>query len=48
MSLLSLRGEPLELELYWLEGYGGGLFVPFRDATAGSAPTAPGATSTTP
>jgi len=25
-----------ELELYWLSGYGGGLFVPFRDATAGT------------
>jgi uncharacterized protein len=24
-----------ELDLYWLEGYGGGLFLPFRDATAG-------------
>ena len=24
------------LELYWLEGYGGGLFLPFRDATAAS------------
>jgi uncharacterized protein (DUF1684 family) len=24
------------LELYWLEGYAGGLFVPFRDATAGT------------
>jgi uncharacterized protein (DUF1684 family) len=24
-----------ELELYWLEAYGGGLFLPFRDATAG-------------
>ncbi|MCA1617025.1 MAG: DUF1684 domain-containing protein, partial [Acidobacteria bacterium] len=23
-----------ELELYWLDGYGGGLFLPFRDATA--------------
>jgi hypothetical protein len=23
------------LELYWLEGYGGGLFVPFADATSG-------------
>jgi uncharacterized protein (DUF1684 family) len=23
------------LEAYWLEGYGGGLFLPFRDATAG-------------
>jgi uncharacterized protein len=28
-------GHDLELELYWLEGYGGGLFVPFRDATSG-------------
>jgi uncharacterized protein len=24
-----------ELELYWLEAYGGGLFLPFRDATSG-------------
>jgi uncharacterized protein len=24
------------LELYWLQGYGGGVFLPFRDATAGS------------
>jgi uncharacterized protein len=24
-----------ELTLYWMEGYGGGLFLPFRDATAG-------------
>jgi len=30
-----LGGEGLELELYWLEGYGGGLFVPFADATSG-------------
>jgi hypothetical protein len=22
-----------ELELYWLEGYGGGVFLPFGDAT---------------
>ena len=32
-----LKGSSVALELYWLEGYGGGLFVPFRDATAGSA-----------
>ena len=25
-----------ELELYWLEGYGGGLFLPFADATRGT------------
>jgi uncharacterized protein (DUF1684 family) len=24
------------LELYWLEGYGGGLFAPFADSTSGS------------
>lgn len=26
-----------ELTLYWLEGYGGGVFLPFRDATTGDA-----------
>jgi uncharacterized protein (DUF1684 family) len=30
-----LHGQELELELFWLEGYGGGLFLPFRDATSG-------------
>ncbi len=25
----------MSLELYWLEGYGGGLFLPFADATSG-------------
>jgi uncharacterized protein len=30
------RFEGHELELYWLDGYGGGLFLPFRDATAGA------------
>jgi uncharacterized protein len=31
----SLAGRDLTLDAYWLEGYGGGLFLPFRDATAG-------------
>jgi uncharacterized protein len=31
-----LHGEPGELELYWLEGYGEGVFLPFADATSGS------------
>ena len=31
----ALRGEQLALELDWLEGYGGGLFLCFRDATSG-------------
>jgi uncharacterized protein (DUF1684 family) len=35
LARFELAGEPLALELYWLEGYGGGLFVPFRDATSG-------------
>jgi uncharacterized protein (DUF1684 family) len=29
------RADGVALELYWLEGYGGGLFVPFADATSG-------------
>ena len=32
----SLSGEPMELEMYWLNAYGGGIFLPFRDATSGS------------
>ena len=31
-----LRGEPLALELDWLESYGGGVFLCFRDATSGT------------
>jgi uncharacterized protein len=27
---------PRRLEVYWMEGYAGGLFLPFRDATNGS------------
>ena len=30
-----LRGRELELDCYWLQGYGGGLFLPFGDATNG-------------
>ncbi len=33
---VSLPTGELELTLYWLQGYGGGIFLPFRDATAGS------------
>ena len=28
-------GDGEALEVYWLEAYGGGVFVPFRDATSG-------------
>ncbi len=30
-----LRGREHALDLFWLDGYGGGLFLPFRDATSG-------------
>jgi uncharacterized protein (DUF1684 family) len=32
VARFSLLGEAVELELYWLLAYGGGLFVPFADA----------------
>ena len=35
VARFALAGEPCELELYWLVAYGGGLFVPFADATSG-------------
>ena len=28
------EGEPASLSIYWLEVYGGGLFLPFRDTTS--------------
>lgn len=31
-----VEGNEHALDLYWLEGYGGGLFLPFRDATSES------------
>lgn len=31
-----LSGKSCELELYWLDAYGGGVFLPFRDSTAGN------------
>ena len=30
-----LAGRARELSLYWLDGYGGGVFLPFADATRG-------------
>lgn len=33
--IFDLHGEPRKLEMLWIEGYGGGAFVPFRDATSG-------------
>jgi uncharacterized protein len=36
VAAFELAGQPLSLELYWLEGYGGGLFLPFADSTSGN------------
>jgi len=36
VARFALGGAAGELELYWLTAYGGGLFVPFADATAGT------------
>ena len=33
--LFQLSGQPVELTLFWISGYGGGLFLPFRDKTNG-------------
>jgi uncharacterized protein (DUF1684 family) len=30
-----LHGAELALDVYWLHGYGGGVFLPFRDSTSG-------------
>jgi uncharacterized protein len=32
----TLEGAPMSLAVYWIDVYGGGLFLPFRDATSGS------------
>jgi hypothetical protein len=36
VARFDIDGAAHELELYWLAGYGGGLFVPCRDATSGT------------
>jgi uncharacterized protein len=35
VARFALAGTDFELPLYWLEGYGGGLFLPFTDGTSG-------------
>jgi uncharacterized protein (DUF1684 family) len=32
----AVGGTPVELVVYWIDVYGGGLFLPFRDATGGA------------
>src|SRR5207245_3888065 len=41
-AVFELAGGRRSLELYWLQGYGGGIFVPFGDATNGSESYGPG------
>jgi uncharacterized protein (DUF1684 family) len=36
LAQFEIGGDPNQLELYWLEGYGGGVFCSFADATSGS------------
>ena len=33
---LPFADKPRQLSLFWMEGYSGGLFLPFRDATSGT------------
>jgi uncharacterized protein (DUF1684 family) len=33
VARFDLLGKPRELELYWLDAYGGGIFLPFGDET---------------
>ena len=35
-TLFELAGEQQSLDLYWLDGYGGGVFLSFADATSGA------------
>jgi uncharacterized protein len=36
VARFTLAGQACELGLHWLDGYSGGLFLPFRDATCGT------------
>ena len=42
VARFQLADEPCALPLYWLDGYGGGLFLPFADATNGASTYAAG------
>lgn len=35
-AVFELLGEPGVLDLYWLDAYGGGIYLSFRDATSGA------------
>jgi uncharacterized protein (DUF1684 family) len=36
LAQFEIGGDPNQLELYWLDGYGGGVFCSFADTTSGS------------
>lgn len=36
-AAFALQGHPSSLDLYWIDGYGGGLALSFRDATNGDS-----------
>jgi uncharacterized protein len=42
VARFELAGERCALPLFWLDGYGGGLFLPFADATSGGSTYAAG------
>ncbi|RMG90276.1 MAG: DUF1684 domain-containing protein, partial [Chloroflexi bacterium] len=35
VARFEVDGQPASLSVFWIEGYGGGLFLPFRDASSG-------------
>lgn len=37
VTRVQLNGQEVALEVYWLDAYGGGVFLPFRDATSGTS-----------
>ncbi|MDX1616874.1 MAG: DUF1684 domain-containing protein [Candidatus Promineifilaceae bacterium] len=37
LTRFAVSGRPQQLAVYWVEGYGGGLFLPFGDATNGKS-----------
>jgi uncharacterized protein (DUF1684 family) len=42
LARFELAGEVRSLELYWLEAYGGGVFLPFADTSSGHKTYGPG------
>lgn len=41
-AVFSVHGRGQSLDLYWLDGYGGGVYLCFADATSGTETYAPG------